>query len=85
MSQKEKLIKRIQSKPKDFKWSELETLLSNLGFEMQRSGKTGGSRRKFFHKAKGFIISLHTPHPQPILKAYAIEQIVKKLKEEGLI
>lgn len=85
MSQKEKLINRINSKPKDFKWTELETLLLHLGFTEKMPGKTGGSRKKFFHVEKGFIINLHKPHPQPILKTYAIEQVLKKLKEEGLL
>jgi hypothetical protein len=48
-------------------------------------GKTGGSRRKFYHLGTGLIINLHKPHPTPIIKSYLIEQIIKKLEEENLI
>ena len=33
MSRKEKLLKKIQSKPKDFTYEEAKTLLLQLGFE----------------------------------------------------
>ena len=85
MSSKDKLIKRLKSRPKDFTWDELKGVLISLGFEETTSGKTGGSRRKFYHKECGLIINLHKPHPLPTIKSYAIEQVLEKLKEEGLI
>lgn len=85
MSTKQKLIARLKSKPKDFTWNELESLLGHLDFEVIRLGKTGGSRRKFFHQKKGLIINLHKPHPKPIIMRYLIDQILKKLEEERLI
>ena len=33
MSKKEKLLKRIKQKPRDFTYTELETLLINLNFK----------------------------------------------------
>jgi hypothetical protein len=85
LSRKEKLLKRIKSQPKDFTWDELVTLLASLNFEELVKSKTGGSRRKFYHAEKNLIINLHKPHPSPIIKAYAIAQIIEKLEEENVI
>ncbi len=84
MSQKLKLIARLLRCPKDFSWSELVTLLTYLGYKEAEKGKTGGSRRKFIHKTAA-MINLHQPHPQKILKSYAINQIIELLQEEKLI
>jgi len=82
MTRKEKLLKRLQSKPKDFTWDELVTLLKWLGFVEETTGKTGGSRRRFINQ-QGVVISLHKPHPKQILKQYQVDQIVEILTEEG--
>ena len=44
MGQKDKLIERLQSKPKDFTFEEAETLLSFLSYRRSNKGKTSGSR-----------------------------------------
>jgi hypothetical protein len=85
LSVKDKLIKKLKSKPKDFTWDELCKLFSNLEFTQISNGKTAGSRRKFFHANSNLIINLHKPHPNSIIKSYLIEQILKKLEEEKLI
>lgn len=82
MSRQEKLLTRLLSKPKDFTWDELTKLLGSFEYE-QLNGK--GSRRKFVHAATGTLIIIHEPHPQNILKAYAIKDIICKLKESGHI
>lgn len=84
MSKIEKLITRFLSEPKDFEWAELKKLLVSLGYEEFNSGKTSGSRVKFISK-KHADISLHKPHPTPILKKYQIKQIKELLKKEGLV
>jgi hypothetical protein len=66
MTRKDKLIKRLLSKPKDFTWDELRTLLAGLEFEEADTGKTGGSRRRFVNPS-GVVISLHKPHPHNTL------------------
>lgn len=43
MSRK-KLINKLRSKPKDFTFDELETLLDLLGFTKSNKGRTSGSR-----------------------------------------
>ncbi|EJL6486937.1 type II toxin-antitoxin system HicA family toxin [Vibrio cholerae] len=80
MGKQEKLKAKLLTRPKDFTWSELESVLSNLGFELLK-GK--GSRRKFFHKDKNILINLHEPHPDKILKRYVVEQVLEKLVELG--
>ncbi len=85
MSQKEKLLKRLLSVPSDFEWKELVTILSSLGFTEIAAGKTGGSRKKFIHHDLRLIINLHKPHPDNILKKYALKQVIETLKIGGLI
>lgn len=82
MSRHEKLLARLLSKPKDFTWDELKSLLTRYGYEMSNGN---GSRRKFFHSETKTVISLHEPHPQNIIKAYVIIDVINKLKESGHI
>lgn len=84
MAKIEKLIEKLLSHPKDFTWDELVKLLSFFGYTELKSGKTGGSRRKFAD-AKKNIISLHKPHPGTILKHYQVKEVIDSLKEKGLI
>jgi len=85
MSQEEKLIKRLLSKPVDFTYDELRKLLGKLGYKESQSGKTSGSRVAFCNEATGHIIRLHKPHPTNVLKQYQIEQIVEELKARRLV
>jgi predicted RNA binding protein YcfA (HicA-like mRNA interferase family) len=80
MSKQEKLIRRFCSSPTDFTWEELVTLLTQLGFEAETRGKTGGSRRAFFHPVTSQVINLHKPHPGNIVKQYIIRQLKEVLK-----
>lgn len=75
-------IKKLLSKPKDFTWSELKTLLKKLGYQ-EIQGK--GSRVKFFHAKPRNLISLHKPHPEEVLKTYMTNYIIKNLKIIGAI
>jgi predicted RNA binding protein YcfA (HicA-like mRNA interferase family) len=84
MTRKDKLIKRLLSKPKDFTWNELTSLLAGLGFEEVKTGKTSGSRRRFVNP-NAMVITLHKPHPHNTLKQYQLEQIIETLKQEGLL
>ena len=63
MSQKEKLIEKLKSLPKDFTFEDAETLLKYLEYIRSNKGKTSGSRVIFYKD--GFPpILLHKPHPQ---------------------
>lgn len=81
MSKQEKLLKRLKSKPKDFTYQEVKTLLNSLGFYEYQKGKTSGSRVEFINSVTKLEIKLHKPHPGNILKPYQIEEILAKLKK----
>ncbi len=84
MSKKDKLIQRLRSKPKDFTYEELKTLLSYLGFNENNKGNTSGSKVEF----KDYLnrkIRLHKPHPSKILKQYKINEIIELLEKWRLI
>lgn len=85
MSRKEKLIKRLISRPKDFRYNELRTLLKLLGYEELKKGKTTGSRVAFINMQNRHIIRLHRPHPKKILKRYQIDYIIDTLRENEVI
>lgn len=82
MSQKKKLLERLKTKPKDFTWEELESVLTSFGYQAESGA---GSRRKFFNSKTGDAINLHQPHPKNILKSYQIRDVLIHLKEKGLL
>ena len=84
MGQKEKLIQRLKTKPKDFTFDEAETILGYLSYVRSNKGKTSGSRVMFISEEHEAIL-LHKPHPQKELKAYQIKQLIEVLEQEGLI
>jgi len=47
--------------------------------------KGGGSRRKFIHSKSGITISLHEPHPSPMVKMYALDIVIEHLNQENLL
>ena len=84
MGQKEKLIKRLKSKPKDFTFEEAETLLRYFGYFRNDKGKTSGSRVMFCSDDRASIL-LHKPHPRKELLMYQIKQLIEVLEQEGLL
>ena len=84
MGRKEKILARLQQRPKDFTWDELTSLLKTLGYVQRKTGKTGGSRRKYIHSTAP-TITLHKPHPGRIVKMYVINDILELLRREGII
>ena len=83
MTKKEKLLNRFLSKPSDFKWNELVTLLRGLGYEEIKGGKTSGSRVAFVDERK-HIIRLHKPHKKS-MRQYQLDNVEEVLKEKGVI
>lgn len=84
MGQKEKLIIKLKSKPRDFTFEEAETLLNYLSFRRSDKGRTSGSRVIFTSNDHGSIL-LHKPHPRKELLQYQVKQLCEKLEQEGLI
>lgn len=83
MSKKEKLIKRLLLKPKDFTFDEMTTLLSFLGYELKKGGT--GSGVKFIKENSNEVINFHKPHPDGVLKRYILDQVIEKLRKDGLL
>ncbi len=80
MSKAEKSLRRLLSKPTDFTWAELRSLMEGFGYALK---VTGGSSRKFVKPASVFAI--HEPHPHNMLKAYQIRAVIAHLEKEGEI
>jgi hypothetical protein len=76
---------RLLSEPKDYTFDELATLLKNLGYVLNNSGKTSGSGVKFVNPQTKHIMNLHKPHPSPVLKSYEIKRTISRLKQGGLL
>ena len=85
MGQKEKLIARLKSNPRDFTFSDAETLLEFLDYHRNNKGRTSGSRVMFTSESHRAKILLHKPHPRKELLEYQIKQLVDILEQEGLL
>ena len=84
MSRLEKEIERLKSRPKDYTYDEVKSLLNKLGFYENNKGRTSGSRVEFKDKL-GRKITLHKPHPSNIIKIYKVNDLLNDLKEWRLI
>lgn len=84
MGKKDKLLLKLLSQPKDYRWEELVVVLKTFGYTEEPTGKTGGSRRRFTN-GDNKAITFHKPHPRGILKGYQIKSVIETLKSEGLI
>ena len=83
MSKKEKLVKRLLKLPKDFTFDEMESLLSCFGYNLKQGNS--GSGIKFIKAGSNETINFHKPHPNGILKRYILEQVIGKLRKDGLL
>ena len=84
LGQKDKLIKRLKSKPRDFTFDEAETLLGYLEYKRSDKGRTSGSRVMFTSDDHAPIL-LHKPPPRKELLEYQVKQLIEILVQEGLI
>ena len=85
MSKFEKQKQRLLRKPKDFTYEELKNVLTGLGYTESNKGKTSSSRVSFINLDTKHIISIHKPHPQNIIKTYALDYIIDELKAQNKI
>lgn len=84
MGQKQKLIARLLSNPKDFTFNEAASLLEYFGYRQDNKGRTSGSR-VIFANDNNSCIRLHKPHPGNVLRNYQIKQLIEFLVQEDLI
>jgi len=73
----------MKLRPRNFTYSEAETLLLSLGFEKSNRGKTSGSRVSFVMDS--IEVVMHKPHPQKELSPYVLKEILDTLERESLI
>lgn len=83
MSKKDKLIERLLKKPRDFTFDEMESLLSYFGYELKQGG--AGSGVKSVKDGSNEVINFHKPHPNGTLKKYVLDQVIEKLRKDGLL
>jgi hypothetical protein len=82
MTKLEKLTTRFQTRPKDFTYNELTTILRGLGY---KESQGSGSRVVFFNEKLKHSIKLHKPHPGNLLKKYQIDLVLNELKSNDLL
>ena len=58
-------------------------LLSYFGYQLKQSGT--GSGVKFIKDGSNEVKNFHKPHPDGILKRYVLEQVIEKLRKDGLL
>ena len=81
MGTKDKLLARLQGKPKDFTFDELETLLYGFGC---KSKQNGSSAVKFAYGNISYTI--HKPHGRDgVLHHYQVKETIEFLRKAGLI
>ena len=83
MSKRDKLLERLRKRPKDFTFDEMKSLLSYFGYELKQGGT--GSGVKFVKEGSNDVINFHRPHPDGILKSYLLDQVIEKLRKDGLL
>lgn len=77
------LIKRLLKRPRDFSFDEMVILLSYFGYQLKQGGS--GSGIKFIKANSNEVINFHKPHPNGILKKYILEQVIDKLRKDGML
>ena len=82
MGKSDKLKEQLKNAPKTYSWSDLTTLMKQLGYEKK---EMAGSRVRFYHPETRHLIRLHKPHPENHLKGGALKDIRLALKQEGYI
>lgn len=80
MSRYKKLLDRFLSKPNDFTFKELTTLLYSLNFYLDNKGKTSGSAVIFINKEYNIRIKMHKPHGSKPLLRYQIDKVIKQIE-----
>ena len=78
MGQKEKLIRKLKSVPRDMTFDEAETLLRYLTYLRSNKGKTSGSRVMFTSDSHPPIL-LHKPYNRTELLEYQVKQLIEIL------
>jgi len=82
MSQIEKLIEKLKSNPKDFKYSELVKVMRHIGYIEDTGGKATGSAVNFVNEDDESI-TIHKPHPGDEIPSPTLKRVVGYLTRKG--
>lgn len=82
MNKRNKLLFKLGSHANTFLWRDLETLMSQLGYQQQ---EMAGSRVRFYNPETSHIVHLHRPHPENVIKGGALKAVRVALKQEGYL
>lgn len=88
MTKAETLRAKILKKPtpNDIKSAELRAFLAHVGMVEKKTGKTSGSRIRFYNPAnQSEQIRLHDAHGSDPIDVGALKDVIKSLKLFGLI
>jgi hypothetical protein len=84
MSKLQKLTAGFKNCSGPYPWRKFAQLLSQLGYEQLPSGKTGGSRRKYFNPSTRHVIMLDEPHDGEMGNGM-VRRLQKELQDRGVI
>jgi len=84
MARLDKLIEKFRACRGPFPWREFVAMIEGLGYERLESGKTGGSRRKFYHPKTKHKILCHEPH-DGLMKPAFVEEMQTQLTGQQLL
>lgn len=82
MTRRNKLLSKLSTGGSTFAWSELVTLMAQLGYEQQ---EMAGSRVRFYNASTQHMLRLHRPHPENTIKGGALKAVRQALKQEGYL
>lgn len=85
ITQADKLILKLMSKPKDLTFTELTKIFNHFGFKIENKGKTSGSRVEFYSDTLELSFYTHKPHPDSNVKIYVIIDVIKFFKSIDLL
>lgn len=82
MTKTEKLLDKLKNARNTYPWSDLVSLLTQLGYQKQ---EMAGSRVRFYDEVSKHMIRLHKPHPENYIKGGALKDIREQLKQRGYL
>lgn len=82
MTKRDKLVDKLKHSANTFAWSDLVTLLSQLGYQKEEKA---GSRIRFLNAKTGHMLRMHRPHPENHIKGGALKDLKQQLTQEGYL
>lgn len=84
MAKLPELIAAFKNCAGTFPWRKFSQLLDELNYELKPTGKTSGSRRKYYNKRTSHLIMLDEPH-DGTMKPGMVRRLRSELEDKGVI